>query len=270
MSLTELITGVEDHQKTLTICNAGPTAAEDLRERFADRNVHVRPSRPRADDRASITVSEVTGRLGRRPPRAPPRTSNRGSNATRTRRFSTTSTRRCLPPTTGSRCSTPPAKSRTARGASARANSTRASSHSRRFRANSSSRTTGETDVDVHAYGVPDVAARVQSLSLHGTANEIADSWFVVFDGGGDPTRMRPVGRRARPRVCSAAGLRRVDGRLDHRLAGETWLSRRGSAAGVHEASVGHDRLCAYHHVCDMTDTLVSWSVALSTIWLDD
>lgn len=40
MSLTELISGVEDHELTLTIYNA-PDATSDLRKRFADRNVVV-------------------------------------------------------------------------------------------------------------------------------------------------------------------------------------------------------------------------------------
>jgi hypothetical protein len=41
MSLTELISGVEAHRKTLTVFNADPGTVEALRERFAERNVTV-------------------------------------------------------------------------------------------------------------------------------------------------------------------------------------------------------------------------------------
>jgi DICT domain-containing protein len=40
MSLTELISGVESHEITLTVYNA-PDAVSDLRERFADRNIVI-------------------------------------------------------------------------------------------------------------------------------------------------------------------------------------------------------------------------------------
>ncbi|ADJ15006.1 DICT sensory domain-containing protein [Halalkalicoccus jeotgali] len=40
MSLTELISGVESHERTLTVYNAAD-AVEDLRDRFADRNLVV-------------------------------------------------------------------------------------------------------------------------------------------------------------------------------------------------------------------------------------
>ncbi|MFQ3318427.1 MAG: hypothetical protein ACI8UR_000257 [Natronomonas sp.] len=41
MSLTELIAGVEDHEKTLTVFNADDTAVETLRDQFSDRNLSV-------------------------------------------------------------------------------------------------------------------------------------------------------------------------------------------------------------------------------------
>jgi hypothetical protein len=41
MSLSDLISGVERAEKTLTVYNAAEGVAEDLRERFADRNVAV-------------------------------------------------------------------------------------------------------------------------------------------------------------------------------------------------------------------------------------
>ncbi len=41
MSLTELIKGVEDHEKTLTVFNAGDETVSTLREQFHDRNLSV-------------------------------------------------------------------------------------------------------------------------------------------------------------------------------------------------------------------------------------
>ena len=41
MSLSELIAGVEAHEQTLTVFNADASVSDDLRDRFADRNVHV-------------------------------------------------------------------------------------------------------------------------------------------------------------------------------------------------------------------------------------
>jgi len=41
MSLSELIAGVESHQQTLTVFNASASVTDDLRDRFADRNVRV-------------------------------------------------------------------------------------------------------------------------------------------------------------------------------------------------------------------------------------
>jgi hypothetical protein len=42
MSLTELIAGVESHEKTLTVFNADASVTTELREHFQDRNVRVR------------------------------------------------------------------------------------------------------------------------------------------------------------------------------------------------------------------------------------
>jgi len=41
MSLIELIAGVEAHEATLTVFNADPEVADDLRAHFADRNVRI-------------------------------------------------------------------------------------------------------------------------------------------------------------------------------------------------------------------------------------
>ena len=41
MSLIELITGVEAREATLTVFNADPSVASELREHFADRNIRI-------------------------------------------------------------------------------------------------------------------------------------------------------------------------------------------------------------------------------------
>jgi len=46
------------------------------------------------------------------------------------------------------------------------------------------------TAVDVHVYGTPDTETTLPGVTVHEEdAAEIADSWFVVYDGGGDPNR---------------------------------------------------------------------------------
>jgi KaiC/GvpD/RAD55 family RecA-like ATPase len=44
--------------------------------------------------------------------------------------------------------------------------------------------------VDVHVYGVPDTEVTLPGVTVHeGDSDEIRESWFVVYDGGGDPDR---------------------------------------------------------------------------------
>jgi len=59
MTLSELIAGVEDHQKALTVFNADEAVTEELRSRFADRNVRVRTeSTPSGKPGEFVTLSE--------------------------------------------------------------------------------------------------------------------------------------------------------------------------------------------------------------------
>jgi KaiC/GvpD/RAD55 family RecA-like ATPase len=45
-----------------------------------------------------------------------------------------------------------------------------------------------DAGVEIHLYGAPDVTVPIDGLTLHGgTDPELTDSWFVVFDGAGDP-----------------------------------------------------------------------------------
>jgi len=59
MSLSELIAGVEDHEKTLTVFNAGKAVTRELRDHFADRNVSVTSeSTPSGKPGQFVTLSE--------------------------------------------------------------------------------------------------------------------------------------------------------------------------------------------------------------------
>ncbi|WP_335999282.1 DICT sensory domain-containing protein [Halorientalis halophila] len=59
MSLSELIAGVEDYEKTLTVFNADSDVVAAFRERFADRNVTVeRESTPSGKPGEFVTLSE--------------------------------------------------------------------------------------------------------------------------------------------------------------------------------------------------------------------
>ena len=56
MSLTELIAGVEDHEKTLSVLNADASAVEALREQLHDRNLTVSEASTDSGKPASFAV----------------------------------------------------------------------------------------------------------------------------------------------------------------------------------------------------------------------
>jgi len=60
MSLTELIAGVEDHEKTLTVLNAEDATVDQLRDQFRDRNLVVASART-DDDLAPFAVLSKGG-----------------------------------------------------------------------------------------------------------------------------------------------------------------------------------------------------------------
>jgi len=64
MSLTELITGVESHEKTLAVFNAEPTAVEAVRDRFHDRNLTVRAERTESGRPQGFVVLSTTDESG--------------------------------------------------------------------------------------------------------------------------------------------------------------------------------------------------------------
>ncbi|GGN86988.1 DUF7504 family protein [Haloarcula pellucida] len=47
-----------------------------------------------------------------------------------------------------------------------------------------------DSGLDVHVYGVDDTDASLPGVTVHsGEASELSESWFVVFDGDGDPSQ---------------------------------------------------------------------------------
>ncbi|MBV0902004.1 DICT sensory domain-containing protein [Haloarcula salina] len=196
MSLTELIAGVEDHQKTLTVFNAGESVVDDLRERFSDRNVRVRAERTESgrpgefitlsdgdEVVAAASLDSFTETLSNGD-----RYITRDSSPYRSildhmdeTMFTSWSIERMV------------AASREIEDRAWRVGN--GSLHAG-FQTLSTLQgeldlyeRLGETEVSVHAYAVPDIEPPESSaFSLHlERSQEIADSWFVVFDGGGDP-----------------------------------------------------------------------------------
>lgn len=198
MSLTELITGVEDHQKTLTVFNAEAAVAEDLRERFADRNVRVQSERTESgrpgefitlsdgeDIIAAASLSSFTDSLADGDQYITRDNSPYASILDHLDEtlFTSWSIQRMT------------AASREIEDRAWRVG------HGSLYAGFQTLSTLqgeldlyerlGETDVEVHAYAVPDIEPpEYSTFSLHlERAAEIADTWFVVFDGGGDPTQ---------------------------------------------------------------------------------
>jgi DICT domain-containing protein len=196
MSLSELIAGVEDHEKTLTVFNAEASAVEDIRERFADRNLRVtaestasgRPGEfvTLSDDGRVYTATGLDSFLarleGRERPLGP---EGRGSilEYIDETLFTSWSIDRMV-------AASREIEDRAWRvgGGSLHAGfqtlSTLEGELDRYQRL-------GDSDIDVHAYAVPDIEPPdYSSFRLHlDRGEEIATSWFVVFDDGSEDER---------------------------------------------------------------------------------
>lgn len=196
MSLSELIAGVEAHEKTLTVVNASPSVVADVRERFADRNLRVTATstadgRPGefvtlSDDGAVVTATDLDSFLATLSGRErPPGPETRGAIFEHIDEtlFTSWAIDRMV---TASREIEDRAW-RVGQGslhAGFQTLSTLDGELDRYDRL-------GESDIDVHAYAVPDVEPpRNTTFRLHlDRGEEIATSWFVVFDDGADDTR---------------------------------------------------------------------------------
>jgi hypothetical protein len=194
MSLTELIAGVEAHEKTLAVFNASDAVAEELRSSFTDRNVTVTSERtPSGKPGDFVTLSvdgevetatgiadlqrlldgDVTLDLSERPYR--PILDHLDETM-----FTTWSTRKMV------------AASREIEDRAWRVGEGRVDAG---FQFLSTLRgelptyeRLAERGIEVHAYAAPDEARPdYEGLSLHVEhTEEIERSWFVVYDGAGD------------------------------------------------------------------------------------
>ncbi|MBO4248164.1 histidine kinase [Halomicrobium sp. IBSBa] len=195
MSLSELIAGVEDHEKRLIVFNAGDDAAADLRQQFSDRNVAVtaeetvsgRPGEfvTLSDEDgviAAASLEQFTDRLARndRPigvEQSPYRPILDELDETM---FTSWSIGQMMAATR----EIEDRAFRVGRGslhAGFQTVSTLAGELDRYEQL-------GDGAVDVHAYAAPDEEPpETDNFTLHiERATEIEESWFVVFDGGGD------------------------------------------------------------------------------------
>lgn len=196
MSLSELIAGVESHEMTLTVFNAAPSAVGDIRERFADRNLRVTAESTASggpgefvtlsDDEQVYTATGLDSFLatleGRERPLGP---EGRGSilEYIDETLFTSWSIDRMV------------AASREIEDRAWRVGT--GSLHAG-FQTLSTLEgeldryeRLGDANIDVHAYAVPDIEPPdCRSFRLHlDRGEEIANSWFVVFDDGVEEER---------------------------------------------------------------------------------
>jgi hypothetical protein len=191
MSLSELVAGVEDHRKTVTVFNTDDSVVSQLREYFADRNVSVvgestesgRPGQfvTLSGDGEVLTATSIDALeplldgdavlgLDERP------YSSLLAHLDETM-FTSWDTTQMV------------AASREIEDRAFRVDS--GTLHAG-FQYTSTLANElpvyerlGETAVDVHAYALPDTDLRSEGFTLHAErAEEIEQSWFVVFDGG--------------------------------------------------------------------------------------
>ena len=193
MSLSELIAGVEAHELTLTVFNVDGSVADDLRDRFADRNVRVvrettgsgRPGEflTLSDDDGVYTATDVDSFYDT----LEDRDSVLGRDSAGgvfdhldETLFTSWSIGRMV------------AASREIEDRAWRVGEGSLYAGFQTLSTLSGERDLyerlGDSAVDVHAYAVPDVDPPAHStFQLHlDRSEEIANSWFVVFDDGSD------------------------------------------------------------------------------------
>jgi len=195
MSLTELIAGVEDHQRTLTVFNAGEDVTEEIRSQFDDRNVAVERERTESgrpgefvtlSDReevlAATSLSAFRNATGSGPDQIA--LDDRGTSPILDRldetMFTTWSSQQML------------TASREIEDRAFRVGIGKLHAGFQRLSVLNQELDRydrlGESSLDVHAYAIPDAdPPEERTFTLHiERAEEIARSWFVAFDGGGD------------------------------------------------------------------------------------
>lgn len=208
MSLSELISGVEDHRKTVTVFNTDDSVVKRLREYFADRNVSVvRESTESGRPGQFVTLSEDGSVLTATSLETlEPLLDGDASLGLDERPYSSLLTH--LDETMFTSWDT------TQMVAASREIEDRA------FRVDSGTLHAGfqytstltnelpvyerlaSTAVDVHAYAVPDSdLPQCEDLTLHvERSEELEQSWFVAFDGGTSETHCALLAEERAPR----------------------------------------------------------------------
>jgi hypothetical protein len=201
MTLSELIAGVEEHEKRLTVFNADAETVEAVRDRFRDRNLTVTGERTESGKPQSFVVLSdggreegeefVTAASAADVLAAPPRGSaGRGSEEEVAQpildhldetMFTSYDTRQMV------------AASREIEDRAWRLEKGSLHAGFQRLSILSDQmdiyeRLAEQESLDVHAYAYPDqeVPHHDTDLTIHvERSEEIAESWFVVYDGGG-------------------------------------------------------------------------------------
>ncbi|MFT4923490.1 MAG: DICT domain-containing protein [Haloarculaceae archaeon] len=196
MSLSELISGVADHEKTMTVFNAEAAVVSQLQEYFSDRNVRVESEEtPSGKPGTFVTLSEdgnvltaaglddLHRMLGDEP----------ASLGLRDRPYQPILDHLDDTLFTSWETSQMVAASREIEDRAYRVGSGTLHAGFQYVSTMTNElpiyERLGSTDVDVHAYAFPDTEPPdSDEFSLHiERAAEIEQSWFVVYDGGPDP-----------------------------------------------------------------------------------
>lgn len=191
MSLSELIAGVEAHEQTLTVFNAGVSVTDDLRDRFADRNVRVvRETTGSGRPGEFLTLSDHDGVYA-----ATDIDSFYESLDDRTRVLGTDAARGVLDHLDETLFTSWSISRMVAASREIEDRAWRVGEGALHAGFQTLSTLEGERDlyerlgdsaVEVHAYAVPDIDPPAHStFQLHlDRSEEIATSWFVAFDDG--------------------------------------------------------------------------------------
>lgn len=203
MTLTELIRGVEDHEKTLTVFNADPEAVRAVEDRFHDRNLTVRAERTESgrpgsfvvlssgdpDEEEFVTAADLEDVIGegdRTDPGFDDASYRPILDHLDETMFTSYDTRQMV------------AASREIEDRAWRLGT--GSLHAGfqylsilEDQMDVYERLASKDNLDVHAYAYPDqetVPVHDTDLTIHvERSREIEDSWFVAYDGGGDPEK---------------------------------------------------------------------------------
>ena len=195
MSLTELIAGVEEHEKTLTVFNATDERVESLREQFHDRNLTVATERTPsgkpdsfavlAEDGEFVTAADVTEVLAFAGSETDPDFDDEAYSPILDHLDETLFTSYDIGQMVAASREIEDRAWRVGKG-SLHSGFQRLSILDEQM--DIYERLAEQGELDVHAYAVPDadVPEHGTDLTIHvERADEIERSWFVVYDGAG-------------------------------------------------------------------------------------